>query len=126
MLSFLSVKVDILLKPRGLTGLILALYGLSLCSNQGQGIAESFDSVGRTFPCFLTLGLVCLLDRLKSYIFQQSFCNTSIAYFWLLLLFLEQQDSRYVSRAALVGILDPPPRSIPFYHLFYTFVSLFC
>ena len=99
---------------------------LSLGSSQGQGIAEGFDSIGHTFPCLLTLRLVCLLDRLKSYIFQQSFCNTLITYFWILLLFLEQQDSHYVSRAALMAILDPSIRSIPFYHLFYTFLSLLC
>ena len=49
--------------------------------NPGQGIAECFDSVGHTFPCFLTLGLVCLLDRLKSYTFQQSLCSTSVSIF---------------------------------------------
>ena len=62
-------------------GQILALDGLSLFSNEGQGIAEDSNNATYTLSCLLMLGLVSLLDRLKCYIFGQSFCSTLIAYF---------------------------------------------
>ena len=45
MLSFLSVEVNVLLKPRAGIDQILALDGPSSLSNQDQDIAEDSDSV---------------------------------------------------------------------------------
>ena len=124
MLPFFGVKVDVLLKPRGIDQ-ILTLDGLSLFSNRDLGKAVGYDSVVHTPPCLLTLGSVCSPVQLKYCIYQQSFCSTHMAYHWILLSFLELGDSHCVSHVVLEGILGQPLILIPFYHLLYTFLGRF-
>ena len=115
MLLFLSVEVNILLKPRGLVKFYHSMDFLYFQAI-GQGIAEDSDNATHALSCLLTLGLVYLLDQSKCFIFQQSFCSTLKAYYWIPLIFLEQQDSHYVGCVTLAGMLDPPLGSILSYH----------
>ena len=62
----------------------LALGGLSLFSNQDPCIADGFASVKRTLSCLSMLELVYILSQLICYIFQQSFCSTPKACYWIL------------------------------------------
>ena len=61
---------------------------------------------------------------MRCYIFQQSSCSRLRAYFSKPQPFQGTQDSHCACHGVLEGILGQPPRSIPFYHLLYTFLGL--